>query len=128
MAEFVLNRDKTIIGLSGHSVRFEKGVPTFVPGALITEALSIGAERVDAAQAAGLEEPAAKDDEPQGAEREAQVYEAFDTLMASNKREDFTAAGAPHSKALKEILGYNVDAKERDILWAKFRAERGATE
>lgn len=128
MAEFVLNRNKTIIGLSGHSVIFEKGIPTYVPEQLVQQVISIGAERVDAAQGESFTETPPKAEDPQGEERQSLIYLCFEELIRDNKREEFTASGAPHSKALKQHLGFTVDNKERDLLWAKYRAEKGAEE
>jgi hypothetical protein len=55
------------------------------------------------------------------AERKELVFAAFTTLVEKNERESFTGNGAPHAKYVAEIVGFSVDAKERDVLWAEFR-------
>lgn len=128
MAEFVLNRNHTVVSLTGFNIRFDKGIPTTVPPSCFAEVMAIGAERIDAAQDAGFAEDVAAKEEPQGLEREAQVFECFESLIKTNKREDFTASGAPHIKAIKAVVGYTVDNKERDLLWAKYKVVEGAKE
>ncbi len=125
MAEYVLNRTYVLRSLSGHSVAFEKGVPTFVPNACIREVEAIGGERIDAKNGEGLDEPAQKQ-EPQGEEREQLILEAFKEIVAKNARDEFTAQGAPHVRALKTLLGFEVDNKERDKVWKKYQAEEGS--
>jgi len=121
MPEFVLNRNYTLRSLAGHSVTFAKGIPTFVPPVMVREVISIGAERVDDEQGAGFEnEPVVKVD-PQGVDRKDAVFKCFATLMAKNGREDFTASGAPHIKAIRTEVGFTVDNKERDKLWEEYR-------
>ena len=121
MGQFVLNRNLTIRSLTGHSVAFQKGVPTYVPREMYREVISVGAERVDGDQAEGMSEPSAPPPEPTGAEREELVFEAFNEIVNKNAREDFTAQGAPHVKAIRTLVGFAVDNKERDTLWAKYR-------
>lgn len=120
MAEFKLNRNLTIRSVTGHTVRFEKGVPTFVPPALIPEAVAVGAERLDMVQEPLAGDPVEDKPEPQGQEREELVFEGFRELMKRNERGDFTAQGMPKTSALGELLGFVPDGKERDVLWAKF--------
>jgi len=124
MAEFVLNRKFVLRSLTGHTVAFEKGVPVFVPDAIIKEVIAIGGERIDAKQDEGFEEAKKKLEDPTGDERKAQVFKVFDEILATNSREDFTAQGAPHIKAIKERVGFTVDNKERDLLWAEYRIKK----
>ena len=127
MPEFVLNRNYTLRSLTGHSVQFKKGVPTFVPPGTMREVVSLGAERVD-----GPTEPAVDDDtvklptEPTGEDRAKLILDLFTKLIERNAREDFTAQGAPHVKAIKEHLNFKVDNKERDLLWARYQTEAAA--
>lgn len=123
--EFVLNRSHVLRSLTGHSVSFEKGIPVFVPPLLVKEAVGIGAERVDAKQGEGFEEAAAPKQDPQGDERVEIIFKCFKTLMEKNAREDFTASGAPHIKAIRAEVGFTVDNKERDKMWEEFRQKEG---
>lgn len=128
MAEFVLNRNATIISKLGFTIHFDKGIPASVPNICIPEVLAIGAERVDAPQDAGMEDAKVVAADPIGAEREALLFACFDDIVATNKREDFTAQGVPHVKAIKVMLGFTVDNKERDKAWADYRIKKGQEE
>lgn len=118
---FVTTRDRMHVSLLGHAIEFKKGVPQFVPPALHKE-VSEFADPVD---------PLPEEDEavklpagpPEDSEkREADVLAAMDMIATRNAREDFTAAGAPHLKALAGLLGWAPDAKERDLMWIRFQA------
>jgi hypothetical protein len=73
------------------------------------------AEIVEPAEKPRVVEPV----DPQ--EREAALFTAFERMVTENKRGHFTAGGLPHMRALANILGWEVDAKERDEAWAKFQ-------
>ena len=45
--KFVLNRTKTIASVLGHSIAFEKGVPTYVPPPMYDEVMAAGASPED---------------------------------------------------------------------------------
>lgn len=120
MAEFVLNRNHRLRTMAGHTIHFEKGVPTYVPPAIVREVIAIGGERIDAGQGAEFEESSTAIKEPVGDEREQLIFECFADMIERGAREDFTAQGVPHTKALKETLGFTVSNKERDALWFKY--------
>ena len=128
MAEFVLNRNHTVISVMGFTIRFEKGIPTVVPKICIPEVLAIGAERVDAPQGSGLDEAPPPPEDPTGYERLQLLHACFDEIVAGNKREDFTAQGVPHVRAIKLMVGFTVDNKERDKVWADYKIMKGAAE
>ncbi len=119
--KFVFNRDRTIASVFGHVIHFPKGVPTHVPPEMHKEVFQAGGVPEGDVD---LDEPAA----PQGAvepvdptERERLMFAAFEKLVLRNRRDDFTASGAPHPKALARELGWMVQNKERDLAWVKFR-------
>lgn len=118
--KFTLSRDRTYASVLGHAVEFKKGVPTHVPPELYAEVQSIGAvPEDDVAEAA----PAIKTNEPADpSKRKADVFVAFEMLALRNERGDFTAGGAPRDQALESVLGWKLSAKERDTLWAEFKA------
>lgn len=128
MAQFVLNRNHTVISVAGFNIQFVKGIPTTVPAVCIQEVLAIGAERIDAPQDDGMGEAPQAAADPIGQERIDSLYTCFDELVATNKREDFTAQGVPHVKAIKATVGFTVDNKERDKVWADYRIMKGAAE
>lgn len=113
---FVLNRDLHLPSTTGHSVAFKKGEPTFVPAPMHREVLALGAERTEAEPEAVID---TKDKTPQDPdERAKQIEDAIRALTLRNRREDFTAGGAAHLKALAEYLGWTPNGKERDVVMA----------
>ena len=127
MPEFVLNRNYSMRSLYGHVIDFKKGQPTYVPPICAREAASIGAECVDGkvdvlGDEVQLEVPMSPD------ERTESIIAAFKLLEERNGRNDFTGNGSPAVPALEKILGFDVDKKEVNSLWAAYRAEQGAAE
>lgn len=115
--KFILNRNRTLATTMGHTIEFRKGEPTHVPPECRAEVIAIGA----------VSETELEDDlKPEHGRPvdplavEAAVFEAFEKLVLKNDSKEFTAAGLPHPKALERILGWRIDAGERDTLWAKF--------
>jgi hypothetical protein len=128
MPEFTLNRNYTLRSTKGHIINFKKDVPVSVPGKLVADAVAIGAVAVDPQTPL----PAGETDYVApvvltGADREAKIRAAFDAVLARNQRNDFTASGHPHVRAVSQLLGFDVDAKERDKLWQEFIEAREDT-
>jgi hypothetical protein len=121
--KFIMHRDRTVASTLGHAIEFKKGVPTHVPPALIRQVLEVGGEPAEELKEDPRDEkPAGGKQEPgDPGEREQQILEAIEMLVTENKRENFTAGGVPHNKALTALLGWAPDAKERDALWTKFQ-------
>lgn len=116
--KFTLNRNKVVTSLFGHAVEFVKGEPTHVPPTMYQEVIAIGAtpeEEIVEPEQTGPVAPV----DPLA--REQAVFEAFEALLLRNTREDFTAGGAPHAKAVSAVLGWPINSNERDTLWVKFR-------
>lgn len=113
---FILNRDKTIASTSGHCVEFKKDVPTYVPPPMHKEVLGLGAVPTEEIPESTVD---LKDKTPSDPdERASQLKGAIEALTLRNRREDFTAGGAAHLKALAEYLGWTPQAKERDLVMA----------
>jgi hypothetical protein len=111
--KFVLNRDRVIATTLGHTIAFKKGEPVEVPPILWAEMQKHGA--IPEEDLPEEEETPVVDLSPE--ERKRKIKDTMESLVLKNSREDFTAAGAPHSKALERELGFRVDARERDVLW-----------
>jgi hypothetical protein len=119
--KFVMLRDRTVVSTLGHAIEFKKSVPTFVPPALYAEVLAQGGvpeEELPEEDASKVVEPA----EPHV--RSEKIQAAIAALVERGKREDFTANGSPHPKALSTELGWPVASKERDAEWARFQADQ----
>jgi hypothetical protein len=116
--KFTLNRDKTISSTMGYSIAFVKGVATHVPPAMWAEVQAIGAVPDNELP----EEKKADTREPQDpVARKAAIMAAFEQMILSAKREDFTGTGVPHAKALAVLIGFTIDGKERDALWQEYK-------
>lgn len=125
MPEFVLNRNYSMRSLYGHVIDFKKGQPVYVPPICAREAASIGAESVDGK--IDVLDPEAEPVAPMSLdERQESIIAAFKLLEERNGRNDFTGSGSPAVPALEKILGFDVDKKEVNPLWAEYRAEQGA--
>lgn len=118
--EYIAPRDMTVTSVSGRSVEFKKGEPTFAPPQMHAELIAKGVvptEEVDEPVRPSGSEPSAAD------EREAAMFAAFEKMILANKRGDFAGTGIPHRKALATILGWtSVDAKEVEATWKKYEA------
>lgn len=115
---FILHRNRTLASKMGHSIEFKKGVPTHVPPECHEEALGMGA-----VPESELEDADQKDVPLTDEEKSEKLVAAIEAMVGRNQRDDFTAAGLPHSKALAGIVGFPVDASQRDAAWAKFQAK-----
>ena len=119
--KFTFHRDRVVATTKGHVVSFKKGVPTEVPELIYDEIVAAGGipesevpEDPVKLQAKGPTDPA---------EREMEIFIAFETIVTRGKREDFTAGGAPHIKAVNAELSWDLDSKERDAAWVKFKTK-----
>lgn len=117
---YIAPRNMTVVSVSGRSVAFIKGEPTFAPPQMHAELISVGVvptEELPEPENNEVREPL----EP--AEREKALFGLFEKLVLRGKREDFTGVGLPHLAVMKRELGWEVAAKERDATWAKFQQE-----
>lgn len=119
--EYIAPRDMTVVSVSGRSVEFVKGVPTYAPGQMHAELISKGivpAEEIPEPVVDANDAPVTAED------REAMLFAAFETMVLRAKRGDFSGTGVPHAAALAKELGWDVDAKERDAAWRKYEASK----
>lgn len=117
--QFVMNRNRTVGGIYGHFIRFEKNVPIEVPRVMWDAVQAEGAVPVSELP----EEEVKASVFPMGADREKAFFDAFTTIIERNERGDFTASGLPNSKVIEKMLGFQVVNKERDSHWAKYMEE-----
>lgn len=115
-------RNLTHASLSGGSVEFKKGVPTYAPPRMHAELVALGCipeEQIDEPEALPSDEPT----DPTA--RETALFAMFAKLTQRGRREDFTAVGAPHVGVLAEELGWaKLQGKERDAAWTKWTLEQ----
>lgn len=118
--KFTLHRDRVIASTCGLSVSFRKGEPTYVPPGMYQEVINAGG--VPESEIPEAERPVQSSEPGDPSEREMMILMAMEQIVKANKREQFTAGGAPHGKALQQILGWSVPNQERDKLWVKCQA------
>ena len=122
--DYIAPRKMTVTSVSGRSVNFEKGVPTFCPPQMHAELIAVGvvpAEEIPEVVEEGVKEPM----EPMA--RQEAIFAVFEKMVLKGKREEFTGVGTPHLAVLKSHLGWEVASKERDQMWVKFQQERSTT-
>lgn len=116
--KYISYRKLTHVSLTGGSVEFEKGVPTYAPPRMHHELIALGVvpeEQLEEPEVTGAVEPT----DP--TTRETALFNLFETLVARGRREDFTAVGAPHASVIaKELSWSTINAKERDAVWSKW--------
>jgi hypothetical protein len=123
--EMMMQRNRIVRSLSGHTVGFVKGVPILVPDLAIKECAQAGAVPTN-----GVELPENVTDElddtttkivaaPSGPERKRVLLGFFKTMQANqdSHRTHFTAAGRPRSTYVSQTLGFEVPAQEIEGLW-----------
>ncbi len=125
MSEFVMNRNYVHRSGTGHILRFEKDVPTYVPPECRKEVLMFGAVSLDG-NSDILDPELQEAPELSQDERSAQLIAAFKVLQARNSREDFTGQGVPSVPALKKIVDFSIDRKEVEVLWREYIEEQAA--
>lgn len=120
--KFTLNRNFTVSSVSGHSIAFKKGEPTYVPKAMHHEVLALGAVPAGEASVDDIK----FDDQDTGpeaiaphdpAERNEVIKMALADIKTKNSRDDFTATGKPKAKVVTTALGFEVSAREIEEQW-----------
>lgn len=119
---YIAPRNMTVASLSGRSVTFVKGEPTYCPPQMHAELIAQGvvpAEEIpEPEDTGGPREPTVP------TEREAALFAAFEKIILRGKRGDFAGTGAPHTAVLAKELGWSIDGKERDLVWQKFNESK----
>lgn len=59
--------------------------------------------------------------ESEPVDREAEILDAVQMLIAEDDRSKLIASGAPSVEALEELLGYDITSLERDTAYLKVR-------
>lgn len=120
--KFVVNKDRVVASTTGHVIAFKKGEPTHVPPEAVKDVMAVGGVPEDD----DFDADPPKTDGPQEptdpVARQVALFDAFSAIVKRGRREDFTAGGTPHQKALAAELGWPVPAKERDAAWVEFNA------
>jgi len=120
--KFALHRNLTVSTPLGHSIEFKKGVLTYVPPEAHDAVVAVGAIPEEELPEPQVDSGSAEPADPK--ERRDAVYAAFEKIILRNVREDFAASGSPSAKALNDVLGWPLSAKERTSMWVQFNNSR----
>jgi hypothetical protein len=114
--KMTLNRNHVLTSLYGHSIKFEKGVPTGVPPVCYAEVLAIGGEFADGE---GLPPPPAPANaEPTDPnERAERIIAAVTAIAERNHNGDFSGSGVPKTEAVTAEAGFKVSGKDVAKAW-----------
>jgi hypothetical protein len=118
-----LHRRYRLATTKGHAVQFEPDVPVYVPPAIVSDAVAIGAVPVDGEVDVTPQDPPKRNAGPaDAADRERALIDVFARLVAANERRAFTAGGVPTAAAVEDLTGFEVSRREINDAWTK-RAE-----
>ncbi len=120
--KFIMSRDRTVVTRQGRSFEFVKNEPLHVPDFCWQDVISAGAVPEDELPEADPNAPVV----PQGNERLKVITAAMKDMVVRNVREEFNAAGMPDVAVLSTRLGFSIDARERDAVWAAAQTETDA--
>lgn len=126
MPWFTLHRNYSMSTKAGHVIGFMKGVKTWVPPAIVADAVAIGAQPVDRTDETEVIPTEIEASQLSAAEKRAKYFESFEKMLTRNQRGDFTASGLPHAKILEGMLGFQVMTPERDSMWSEYNASKQA--
>jgi hypothetical protein len=118
MPKYRLNRNLTLRSKYGRSVKFEKGVETYIPAFMVAEAVAIGAENCDKSEAVVTPKKATTLTFEQ---RRDAVYEVFAKLVETNDAKDFTASGQPNLKSMNKHLDFTLEKSELEDFWKAYK-------
>lgn len=128
MPLLVLNRNYVLATLRGHRIRFVKDEPTYVPPAVVPDAVAIGATPADGS------DPNVLPPDPKGANptasdptaRKAAIMAAIDKIIERNSKDDFNAANQPKADAVSKVVDFKVDGKELAVLLQEYYESKAA--
>lgn len=122
--KLVTNRNISVTGTSGSSIRFEKGVPTHVPDHALEDCMKAGAIPVEG-EVIEIHKPVpAAAPAPTGVERKQRILDAIEQMVLLNERGTFNANGAPKQPQLEKTAGFVIDTREINTLWHEFDSSR----
>ena len=116
----VLNRTHRHMSRFGHCISFIADVPVNVPPAIHKEALALGATFCDGGELAVPD--TMPDDQPTDVQvRIKKVLDAIPSIVARNRRGDFSASGHPKTEVFKDLIGFVPDPREVQTAFAEWR-------
>lgn len=125
--KYISHRNVTVASLCGRSVEFKKGEPTLCPPQMHEELLARGIMPEEPPE--DVVENSAPVEPTGTGERETALFDLFEKLTLRARREDFTAVGVPHAAVIaKELNWGQINAKERDATWDKWKLSKESAE
>lgn len=122
--KLITNRNITITGKSGSSIKFKKGVATHVPDQAIEDCMAAGAIPAEGEVIKNQRLEPEAIDAPTGVERKQRILDAIDQTVMLNERGTFNANGTPKQPQLEKTAGFVIDTREIEALWHEYDAAR----
>lgn len=125
--QMVMNRNRVVRTLSGHSIKFLKDEPTLVPDEAVKECFAVGASLAKGQELPPAAEAELDDDLPKvlkdapktPAERRNKIMAVLKDMLANQERHrmNFAASGRPRARYVTDVIGFDVPNKEIEELW-----------
>jgi len=112
---------------SGHVVNFEASIPgqepkpVFVHPDAVREAMNRGCIPVDTAGIPVQDDTSKAKVEFRGTLRQSMLLMLMQRLVTENNAKNFDSGGAPRLDILSKLLGFDIDPKERKLVWQQFQ-------
>jgi hypothetical protein len=117
----MISETDLFVAYNGPSARFTAGVERFVRDSLVDVALANGALLSE--NHAGRKAQYVPDVQAASEDRDGEIQNAIETLQESGANSAFGADGKPKVRRVEKILGYNIDAADRDRVWDAMNAD-----
>lgn len=127
---YISLRDIVVATTDGYALRFTAGVPTEVPNykGVITAVQAAGCmpvEEVGARVVATKTRTIEDVTDEEAAKRADALQLAIGVIMERNDPIDFNRAGAPQTRSLEQITGFEkISNAERDKAWKAYQASK----
>lgn len=108
--------------ISGHTILIGDE-PTEVHPQFQREALSLGANFCDGGEEAPADVPPPPPAPDATAEEKEQIKAALILMLERNEEDDFTKAGQPNLRVVRELAGFNAERDEIYNTFAELKAE-----
>lgn len=105
-----------MVARNGVALFMQAGVEQFVRESLVKLAIAQGCQEV------GAVAQTAEPEDPKPLQSDA-VLEAVQLLVEEGDPKNFSQEGLPKVKAIENLIGYDINAADRDVAWAQFQQE-----
>jgi hypothetical protein len=129
--KYVSLRNFSLRSLTGHTVHFVAGVPTYVPPPVRRECMAHGIMPADGSIDESVKVSENKITKPfqvTGGLRRSVIYKAIESLVETNSPESFDGGSRPKTEPLARLTGFPVQKKETIELFELFQGNQSTGE